>query len=278
MDHNPVPYGGVNWVINSSVVLANWTVADANIVANGGKGDQCGGEKKKCTTLDQFSAACFYYAQALTDRMVAEAAKTGDEADAVVPLGMIESAYGGTTIEQWLSIPQQLKCSNITCLANKSLPMSAANAQACTQNAQYGNGGLWRGMTAPFVNMTLTGWLWYQGENNLFADAGSTVDGTGYACLLKTMIEAWGSSWSVVPNTTPKNGPFGIVQLADATDEGWGCNIGQMHWAETGNYGVVPNPALPTAFVAAAYVLSTRSHNIFFSGLFLFLVYILTET
>ena len=35
--------------------------------------------------------------------------------------------------------------------------MSAANAKACTQNAQYGNGGLWRGMTAPFVNMSLTG-------------------------------------------------------------------------------------------------------------------------
>ena len=95
LDHNPVGYGGVDWVINSSVVLANWTVADANIVANGGKGNQCGlGRGHSCTTLDQFSAACFYYAQALTDRMVAEAAETGD-ADAVVPLGMIESAYVG---------------------------------------------------------------------------------------------------------------------------------------------------------------------------------------
>ena len=55
---------------------------------------------------------------------------------------------------------------------------------------------------------------------------------------------------------------------ADATDEGWGCNVRQMHWAETGprlssmhpadplhagNYGVVPNPAFENAFVATAH-------------------------
>ena len=58
-----------------------------------------------------------------------------------------------------------------------------------------------------------------------------------------------------VPHTTAENAPFGIVQLADATDEGWGCNIRQMHWAETGNCSVVPNPAFPNAFVAAARVI-----------------------
>ena len=56
-----------------------------------------------------------------------------------------------------------------------------------------------------------------------------------------------------MPNTTPATAPYGIVQLADATDEGWGCNMRQMHWAETGNHGVVPNPAFPDAFVAAAH-------------------------
>ena len=95
--------------------------------------------------------------------MVAEAEATalatGEAADPV-PLGMIESAYGGTTIEQWVPIPDQLKCSNISCHANKSLPVSASTIERCTHDAQEGNGGLWRGMTAPFVNMTLTGFLW----------------------------------------------------------------------------------------------------------------------
>jgi len=119
-------------------------------------------------------------------------------------------------------------------------------------------------MTAPFVNMTLFGWTWYQGENNLFADAGSVLPatttatptassvaasasaaeayGSGYACLLQQQMASWREVWSAVPGTTSPDAPFGIVQLADATDEGWGCNIRQMHWAESGNYGVVPNP------------------------------------
>ena len=97
------------------------------------------------------------------------------------------------------------------------------------------------------------------GENNLFADAGSVLPsrgapkGSGYACLLRQQLLSWRSAWSIVPHTTDPNAPFGIVQLADGTDEGWGCNIRQMHWAETGNYGVVPNPAFPNAFVAAAH-------------------------
>ena len=257
--HNPVPYSEMAWLINSSVVTTNWTVADHHIVDTGGKGEQCPDQGKsnrpQCTAIDQFSAACWYFAQALTDRMVAEAEATGSSTDPV-PLGMIESAYGGTTIEQWVSLEEQVQpgtCSNITCLANKSAPVTPATAKACTENAEEGNGGLWRGMTAPFINMTLRGWLWYQGENNLFADAGNVVGKTGYACMLQTQMQSWRSAWSVVPDTTPHDAPFGIVTLADATDEGWGCNMEQMHWAETGNYGVVPNPALQNAFVAAAH-------------------------
>lgn len=77
---------------------------------------------------------------------------------------MIESAYGGTTIEQWVSVDAQLQCSNVSCHANASLPYNKATAEACTQDAELGNGGLWGGMVSPFVNMSLTGWTWYQGK------------------------------------------------------------------------------------------------------------------
>ena len=79
------------------------------------------------------------------------------------------------------------------------------------------------------------------------------MGGSGYACLLQKQMQSWREAWSVVPGTTSPNAPFGIVMLADGTDEGWGCNTLQMHWAETGNHGVVPNPAFPHAFVAAAH-------------------------
>ena len=178
MHHNPMPFKKMAWLVNESTVMANWTVADASAVINNGHGDQCPSSpsnrnRQMCTQLDQFSAACFYFAQKLTDRMAAEVAENGGEGE-VVPLGMIESAYGGTTIEQWVPIESQLRCVNISCHANSSLsPVTAANIEQCTHDAELGNGGLWGGMTAPFVNMTVTGWTWYQGENNLFADAGA---------------------------------------------------------------------------------------------------------
>ena len=65
-----------------------------------------------------------------------------------------------------------------------------------------------------------------QGENNLFADAGTTLTstnapkGSGYACLLRQQMASWRASWSSVPDTTSPTAPFGIVQLADGTDEG----------------------------------------------------------
>ena len=184
-------------------MLHNWTVADENIVPNGGKGDRC--PRNECTVIDQFSAACWYFAQSLTDRMKAT--------DDVVPLGMIESAYGGTTIEQWLSVDSQLQCSNVSCHANSSNPYSKSTAEECTKDSEMGNGGLYNGMVAPFVNMTMAGFVWYQGENNLFADAGNVIDRAGYACLLKQQMETWRDVWSAVEYTTSPKASFGIVTL-----------------------------------------------------------------
>jgi sialate O-acetylesterase len=169
LNHNPMPYRKSAWVLNTSAVMTNWTVADESSVINRGQGDQCPPDpenhnRQSCTQLDQFSAACWYFAQKLTDRFVAEAAAEqaasapATAAAAVVPLGMIESAWGGTTIEQWLSVDAQLRCSNISCHSNSSIPYTAASAEQCTQDAEQGNGGLWGGMISPFLNMTVTGW------------------------------------------------------------------------------------------------------------------------
>jgi hypothetical protein len=44
--------------------------------------------------LGRFAAACYYFAETLTDRMLAEV----DGEAAVVPFGLIMSAFGGTMI------------------------------------------------------------------------------------------------------------------------------------------------------------------------------------
>lgn len=58
----------------------------------------------------------------------------------------------------------------------------------------------------------------------------------GYGCLLPQMINNWRAVWSAGSGTDPM-APFGIVTLADSTDEGMGCNVPQMHWAQTANVG-----------------------------------------
>ena len=124
-------------------------------------------------------------------------------------------------------------------------PLSRA---ACPGNAQ-----LYQGNVEPFVNLTVKGWLWYQGENNLQYDGGDSADGTGYACLLPRMIAQWRAVWSAVPGTTDPLAPFGLVSLADGTDEAWGVNMAGLHWAQTASYGALPNPLMPNTFLASAY-------------------------
>ena len=96
-----------------------------------------------------------------------------------------------------------------------------------------------------------------KGENNMAGEMGNVLDHNGYACMLQTMVQSWRAVFSATAGTTPPSAPFGIVTLADGTWEGNPANAGKMHWAETGNYGVVPNPAFPNAFVATAHDLGT---------------------
>jgi len=67
------------------------------------------------------------------------------------------------------------------------------------------------------------------------------------------MVAQWRSLWSVVAGTTDALVPFGFVSIADGTEEGWGLNSANLHWAQTANYGVVPNPYLPNSFMAPGH-------------------------
>ena len=112
----------------------------------------------------------------------------------------------------------------------------------------------------PLLGLTVKGFLFWQGENNLATNAisGNSVGRYGYGCELPALIRTWRALWSnsfggVAPNTTAPDAPFGIVTLH--TEAGWmgARDFGGMRWAQTANYGVAPNPALPNTFVAQAY-------------------------
>ena len=68
----------------------------------------------------------------------------------------------------------------------------------------------------PFVDMTVKGWLWYQGENNMGGTYGNAAAGVGYGCEQLELVRGWRAAWSAVPNTTDPLAPFGLVTLASS--------------------------------------------------------------
>ncbi len=191
-----------------------------------------GDEPATQNPFDALSAVCYYFAQALTDAL-------GDDAP---PIGLIESAVGGTKIEEWLSNSTKNKCTE----------------EALSETSSY----LYSGMVAPFVNTTIRGVLWYQGENNCGDTPGNSQNKSGYGCEIESLVSSWREAWSVEPETTSKQLAFGIVGLAPDGSEGFGQNIAAIRWSQQANFGTWPSTGLPGTFGANAFDLADPwTHN-----------------
>lgn len=104
----------------------------------------------------QFSATCMYFGAELVNARAAEGLED-------VPIGLIQSAIGGSQIESWMSNETIDSCKN----------------QSLTGGAVPENQGrLYYGMVAPFANYSLAGWVWC--VNGPLAD----VAGLTLPCLL----------------------------------------------------------------------------------------------
>ena len=178
--------------------------------------------------LGEFGAACWYFGQRLADLMEA----AGDTAS----IGLIDTAIGGQRIEEYM--------------------VNDTSLYACSERlgatAPEWNGRLFGKMITPFVDMTTKGWVWYQGENNMGGTKGSSTANVGYGCEQRNLVAGWRRVWSETPGTTDPLAPFGVVTLASSGSEG-GPHMGAMRWAQTANYGILPNPAMPNTFLAQAY-------------------------
>jgi hypothetical protein len=85
--------------------------------------------------LANIPATCFYFVYSIK------------KAGAPGPYGFITNAVGGTTIAAWSDSTVLDACPNST------YPSSVASPHV-----------LFNGMTAPFINTTLSGIIWYQGK------------------------------------------------------------------------------------------------------------------
>lgn len=192
--------------------------------------------------IDDFSAHCWYTFMELTNILDGDNVST--------PFGLIESAWGGTQVQAWTpNATLDSSCTNLT------------GGKPQQSHVKPGSGALFNGMVLPFVNMSIKGATWFQGENNCqecnnsdaISDAnacGNILEKTGYPCYLKTMIDSWRRVWSATPGTTDPEFPFGIQTLQSTEGS---CGHGAIRWAQALNEAVLPSKNHPNIFLSQGF-------------------------
>ena len=192
------------------------------------------GEWKECgpKTVGGFSAVAYYFGRDLNKALD-------------VPVGLIETNWGGTVCEAWTSREALDAVPDLKYLADKSdkgikgalddylkvldkyreqvakardegkEPPAPPAPPALAKNPNAFPSSLYNGMIAPLIPYAIKGAIWYQGESN----AGRAAE---YRTLFPTMIKDWRERWH------EGDFPFLFVQLAP-----WNAgNPEGLPWAE----------------------------------------------
>lgn len=158
-------------------------------------------------TLLDFSAVAFHYAKILHEALK-------------VPVGVIETAWGGTNIETWISPDGYRSVKGLEGYADKPLLAKDPNAEKPTSDAQDAKKptaaakgkrrgmelhkqprALWNAMVYPLVPFAVKGAIWYQGESN-----------RGQGLRYKDYLHALHNGWSKAFGNPDM--PFYVVQIA----------------------------------------------------------------
>jgi sialate O-acetylesterase len=146
-----------------------------------------------------------------------------------VPIGLIDSTWGGTVAESWVRLtalgedaslaPLFISRGKMTdhggldALEEKDEQRQGDEAKAAGQAipqfhwhpplASWGPGLLWNGMIAPLAPFAIRGVLWYQGESNSALERAPL-----YNHIFRTLIEDWRREWAI------GDFPFLYVQIS----------------------------------------------------------------
>jgi sialate O-acetylesterase len=116
-----------------------------------------------------------------------------------VPVGLIESSWGGTRIEPWTS---ETGFKSVPSLAKLGIPVAASTKIYNTTPM-----AIYDAMIAPMAGFAIRGALWYQGESNCM---GTTDDNDylTYADKMKALVGGWRKVWH------EGDFPFYFVEIA----------------------------------------------------------------
>jgi sialate O-acetylesterase len=193
--------------------------------------DDVSGAWQVCTPQNahRFSAVEYFFGRALHNYLH-------------VPMGLIESYWGGTPAQSWTSdaalksdpamkfiaddwanvltrypaakeqYEQRLAAWEKSAAEARAAGKPAPNRPGAPQGPGHPNtpAGLYNGMIAPLVPYTIRGVIWYQGESNA-----SEAHAYRYRRLFADMIQDWRNRWG------EGDFPFLFVQLANFKTNGW---------------------------------------------------------
>jgi len=129
-------------------------------------------------TMKNFSSVAYFFGRKL-------------HKDLEIPIGLINSSWGGTNIEVW--IPSQV------IKTNKAL-LNSMNKMKQNQWYPHDKSFIYNAMIHPLVNFNIAGVIWYQGESN-------RVNANYYQQAFSMMINSWRTEWQ-------KPFPFYFVEIA----------------------------------------------------------------
>jgi hypothetical protein len=174
--------------------------------------EDCEGKWVECSTetVLGFSAVGYFYGKALYDKLN-------------VPVGLIQSAWGGTPVEPWT--PEESYTQKTLDLIDKYEKSYKADSTDYFQAVKDYRKGiiqhypgypvslsyhrrkhvhkavLYNGMISPLINYRIKGAIWYQGEANV-------PNWKDYKTLFPNMITSWREKWGI------GDFPFYFVQIA----------------------------------------------------------------
>jgi len=154
--------------------------------------------------VGNFTAVGYFYARELYK-------------DLNVPIGLINTSWGGTIVETWISKEALEKDKSLTKAAHAFEQVPADTVRKNTDPNRYPT-LLFNAMINPLIPYTIKGAIWYQGESN----AGRAYE---YRKSFPMMIKDWRKRWG------QGDFPFYFVQLASFKAAG-GTSATGSTWAE----------------------------------------------